>query len=145
MVFLACIFSSVQLAWQWTVLWIHHYCKTDKMCRFSMLDPNNLLSLIFRTARCGVKWINYIIRHIYWLVSQTEACFVHNIPCQACHCLCHFSGHRTRNPPKKERTKKRWGTSGEVHHLWLELASKWANIHFECILDEWSRRVPPIL
>lgn len=131
--FLACIFSTVQLAWQWTVLWKHCYWNTDKMCRFSMVDPNNLLSLIVCATRCGVKWTNCIIWHICWLVSQTEACFVHNIPCQACHCLCHFSGHRARN--RKKREQENTASAGRAHHLWLVLASKWANIRIEWILE----------
>lgn len=124
------LFSSLQLARQWT----RGCCKARGMCRFSMVLLNNLLGVIFSTACCGVKWISYIIRHIYWLVSQTEACFVHIVPCQACHCLYHFSGCRTRD------TKQR-------REVWYSIydPSKWADIHIECISDERSLGPPPIL
>lgn len=87
---------------------------------------------------CGAKWINCTIRRICWLVSQTEACFVHNIPCQACHRLCHFSGHRARKAKKegKKRVQVRSDMTGMVHHLEPDSAQKWTNIHIEWILDE---------
>lgn len=104
-------FSPLQLAWQWTLLWMHYCGNAGKMRGFSMAEPNNLLSLIFGVACCGVKWIRHNIRHIYWLVSQTGAWFVHDVPCHVCHCLFHFSGHRTRSKRRENKSRhKSWGT-----------------------------------
>lgn len=89
--------SPLQLAWH-----ERQHRQDGKMGRFSMLDPEWFGSAgILRTTRCDAEWRNGIITHIYWLVSQTVACFVHSVP--------HLSSHGIRNPPppqlKKERQK----------------------------------------